>query len=183
MQKSSNTREIYIVITQTGTILSRIIKRITGAKYNHASISLTKDLDRMFSFGRLNPYNAFIGGYVMESPRFGTFKRFKNTDALVLAVEISEEQYDQMHEMVESMWKNRKHYHYNYMGLYLAAFKISRKKKNCFHCAEFVGHVLTSHNVSGSEKFGDILHPMDFLVVPHEVFYQGKLREYPHRVM
>ena len=29
-------KQIFIVITQTGTMLSRILKRITGAEYNHA---------------------------------------------------------------------------------------------------------------------------------------------------
>lgn len=30
-------KQIFIVITQTGTMLSRILKRVTGAEYNHAS--------------------------------------------------------------------------------------------------------------------------------------------------
>lgn len=34
-------KQIFIVITQTGTMLSRILKRITGAEYNHASLSLS----------------------------------------------------------------------------------------------------------------------------------------------
>ena len=38
------------VISQTGTLLSRILKQITGAEYNHASISLSRDLERMYSF-------------------------------------------------------------------------------------------------------------------------------------
>lgn len=33
-------KKIYIVITQTGTLLSRVIGLVSGAEYNHASISL-----------------------------------------------------------------------------------------------------------------------------------------------
>lgn len=72
-------KQIFIVITQTGTMLSRILKRITGAEYNHASLSLSQDLTRMYSFGRRHPYNPFWGGFVIESPHAGTFRRFSDT--------------------------------------------------------------------------------------------------------
>ena len=73
---SNQNKQLYIVISQTGTLLSRILKQITDAEYNHASISLSRDLERMYSFGRRHPYNPFWGGFVIESPSTGTFKRF-----------------------------------------------------------------------------------------------------------
>ena len=60
---SNQNKQLYIVISQTGTLLSRILKQITGAEYNHASISLSRDLERMYSFGRRHPYNPFWGGF------------------------------------------------------------------------------------------------------------------------
>ena len=84
-------KQIFIVITQTGTMLSRILKRITGAEYNHASLSLSQDLTRMYSFGRRHPYNPFWGGFVIESPHAGTFRRFSDTTAIILSlIHISE---------------------------------------------------------------------------------------------
>ena len=56
---NGNNKQIFIVISQTGTVLSRILKRITGAEYNHASLSLSPDLKKMYSFGRRHPYNPF----------------------------------------------------------------------------------------------------------------------------
>ena len=44
---NKHNKQIFIVISQTGTVLSRILKRITGAEYNHASLSLSQDLTRM----------------------------------------------------------------------------------------------------------------------------------------
>lgn len=61
-------KKIYIVISQTGTILSKTIKLITKKKYNHVSISFNKDICNMYSFGRINPYNPFIGKYIKEHP-------------------------------------------------------------------------------------------------------------------
>lgn len=52
-------KQIYFVITHTGTILSKIIKWYTKEKFTHVSIALDFQLTRMYSFGRLNPYNPF----------------------------------------------------------------------------------------------------------------------------
>lgn len=95
-------KQIFIVITQTGTMLSRILKRITGAEYNHASLSLSQDLTRMYSFGRRHPYNPFWGGFVIESPHAGTFRRFSDTTAIILAVEITEERYAALEATLEA---------------------------------------------------------------------------------
>ena len=54
-------KKVYIVLTQTGTILSRAVKLYTGKQYNHASIALDEELEELYSFGRVNPYNAFVG--------------------------------------------------------------------------------------------------------------------------
>ena len=45
-------KKIYIVLTYTGTFLSRIVNIYTGKKYSHVSISLDKNLEYMYSFGR-----------------------------------------------------------------------------------------------------------------------------------
>ena len=70
-------KKVYIILTHTGTIVSRIIRCYTGHEFSHVSISLDEELTKMYSFGRLNPYNTFIGGFVNERLNSGTFKRFK----------------------------------------------------------------------------------------------------------
>ena len=93
MDSKKQTRQLYIVLSQTGTLLSRLIRYITGAEYNHASISMSEDLEKMYSFGRIHPYNPFWRGFVVESPHTGTFKRFSDTKAKILVVDIDEERY------------------------------------------------------------------------------------------
>lgn len=79
----------YIVLTYTGTILSKIIRVYTRAEYCHVSLSLDKELKKMYSFGRLNPYNPFIGGFVHEGIDRGTFKRFKKTKAEIYSIDVT----------------------------------------------------------------------------------------------
>ena len=73
----------------------------------------------MYSFGRRHPYNPFWGGFVIESPRTGTFKRFSETKVLVLSVSVTEEQHAELKEMLDVMWKRRRKYSYNYIGFCL----------------------------------------------------------------
>ena len=114
-------KKIFVVITQTGTLLSKIVKRVTHDQYNHVSISLSENLDTLYAFGRRHPYNAFVGGFVQETPTGGTFGRFKNTDAIVLEKEIDSLVYDEIKLELERLYKNRNDYKYNYLGL-LAGF-------------------------------------------------------------
>lgn len=172
------TQSIYIVISQTGTMLSRILKVITRSDYNHASLSLSSDLEKMYSFGRLHPYNPFRGGFVRESKYFGTFLRFQNTDAMVLKVSVSQENYLKLQQHIHTMMKKSQQYHYNLQGLFLALFHIHRKRKNYYYCSEFVKEMLQLSQVEGARQLRPITKPIHFLELPHSPIYKGKLKEY-----
>ena len=173
---------IYVVISQTGTILSRILKVITGAKYNHASLSLVPDLETMYSFGRLHPYNPVHGGFVEESPHKGTFKRFRNTKVTVLSIAVTDEQYEALKDKLESMLENKDRYHYNYVGLFLAGVKIPYHQRRCYYCSEFVKEMLVRHGIRGADQLASIVEPMHFLQLPDANYvYCGKLRDFAEK--
>lgn len=172
-------REIYIVVSQTGSMLSRILKIITKADYNHASLSLDRSLNTMYSFGRLHAYNPLIGGFVMESPHWGTFKRFDKTKAIVLSVPVTAEQYAAVQEYLRQMYDEKQKYHYNSIGLTLAAFGIVYRPKNCYYCSEFVRDMLDKFEIIEAQRFEKIVKPENFLDVEEgNVVYTGNLQEY-----
>lgn len=181
MCEKMDVQEIYIVITQTGTVLSRFLKLCTRAEFNHASIAISPDLKIMYSFGRVNPYNPFFGGFVAESADFGTFRRFSETEALVLAVPVTSENKEQLSVFINTMVDNKKDYGYNYLGLYFAFINKCIKLRNRYYCSEFVREMLKRSGVEGASKLPDVIKPIDFLKLPglREV-YRGKLREYTY---
>lgn len=177
--KNTSYKPIYIVISQTGTILSRILKIITHKEYNHSSISLSDNLDIMYSFGRKNPYNPFWGGFVAESQNFGTFKRFPNARVIVLKVLLNEDEYFKLQAQIYAMDENSEYYGYNYLGLCMAAFRLNIKRTKKYYCSEFVKDMLVLHNVTGANELDKIAHPMSFLKLPDtELVYKGKLVDY-----
>ena len=111
-------KKIYIVLTHTGTNLSKIIKFFTKDEFSHISIALDQNLDEMYSFGRLNPYNPFWGGFVHEKINEGTFKRFYKTMSQVYSLEIDETKYNKIKEAIEIIKKDKKKYKFNIIGLF-----------------------------------------------------------------
>lgn len=178
---SNKQKQIYIILSQTGTLLSNILKTTTGATYNHVSISLDPNLRTMYSFGRLNPKNPFIGGFVKESITGGTFAHFPKTEALVLSINVTPYQYFKIKYKLETMSCRARLYHYNYLGLFLAIFKIRYKKKNCFYCSEFVKDILIKYKVKREKEFNKITHPIYFLRLANaRRIYAGRLKAYKY---
>lgn len=170
-------RKIYIVLTYTGTLLAKIVRVYTKREYSHVSLSLDNDLNHMYSFGRINPYIPFLGGFVKESPHYGTFKRFSKTKTKIYSVEVEDEQYESVKKLIEDIWLNKSSYRFNVIGLFAVAFHLKIKREKCFYCAEFVKFVLEESNLQFD--LPDIVKPHDFDNIPGgEEIYNGRLNEY-----
>ena len=158
-------KEIYIVLTHTGTLLSQIIKKYTKDEFSHVSIALDVELKEMYSFGRLNPYNPFWGGFVHEYIDKGTFKRFYQTRAKVYSLEIK-------HFETE-----KDSYTFNALGLFAVGFHKRIKKEHSFYCAEFVKYILDESKIDTA--LPEIVKPEDFKKIDGlQEIYGGLLREY-----
>lgn len=170
-------KKVYIVLTFTGTALSRIVRVCTRRKYCHVSISLDKKLKHMYSFGRVNPYIPFLGGFVQESPEFGTFKRFKNTKAKIYELEVSDEDYKKIKELIKDFENNKNTYRFNVIGLIAVLFHVNPARDNHYYCAEFVKYILDSSNLNVDLPV--LIKPEDFRNVGgSSCIYTGLLRDY-----
>ena len=170
-------KKIYIILTHTGTALSKIIKGFTKDEFSHVSIALDIELKEMYSFGRLNPYNPFWGGFVHEYIDKGTFKRFYKTRAKVYSLEITEQQYEFIKNYIEQIKNNKENYKFNIIGLFAAGFHKKIKKQKSFYCAEFVKYVMEKADVKSD--LPDIVKPEDFKNIKGlQEIYGGLLRKY-----
>lgn len=169
--------KIYFVLTYTGTILAKIIKFYTRNEFSHVSISLDKDLKYMYSFGRLNPYNPFIGGFVHEYINKGTFKRFINTKARIIEIDIDESKYYKLQEVIKQMEINKSIYKFNIVGLFAVAFNLKIKAKNSFYCAEFIKDVTEKAGID--LNLPELIKPNNFEHIHKgKDIYVGLLRDY-----
>ncbi len=170
-------KKIYIILTYSGTFLSKIIKYYTRDEFSHVSIALDSELKKMYSFGRLNPYNPFWGGFVHEGVNFGTFKRFSRTRAKVYSLEVEDEQYEKIKDAIYYIKKIRKHYKFNLLGLFAVGFKIRIKSDKAFYCAEFVKYALDKAEVK--TDLPDLVRPENFKEIENiKLEYEGLLKFY-----
>lgn len=170
-------KQLYIVLTYSGTMLSKIIKTYTRGKFSHVSVSLDENLEEMYSFGRLNAYNPFWGGFVHESVNWGTFKRFKKTQSEIYSLEIEDEQYKIIQEIIEKFKNCKESYKFNIIGLFAVSINKKIHFKNSFYCSEFVKYLFEQAKIETNLPY--LAKPEDFKKIEGlKLEYKGKLREY-----
>lgn len=170
---------IYVILSQTPSIVAKIIRRVTHDEYCHSAIALDEDLREHYSFGRIYPWCALIGGFVRETVGKGTLWKFRKSEIAVLKVPIEDEQYGKLQAHLEEMYENRKKYRYNYKGLFLARRNIKFTRPYHYYCSEFVTEMLEKFGVIKKDELGEIVRPVGLLNIPSaEIIYKGKLCDY-----
>ncbi len=180
MNKNDN-KKIYIVLSYTGTLLSKVIRLKTGAEFCHISIALDKDLKSMYSFGRLNPYTPLWAGFVHERIDGGTFRRFKNTKVEVYSIDVTSKQYEDIANRIKDMERKKDKYSFNIVGLLAAGFNVKYRKLHSFYCAEFVKYLIDEAGIE--LELPELVKPMDFKETGKlDLEYRGLLRMYKRQV-
>lgn len=179
---TDSNKDIYIIISHTPSVVSRIIKKFTHTPYNHVSVSLDAELNHMFSFGRRYKYFPWIGGFVRESLYSGTMGRFTETEAIVLMMNVDGEAYDDIRVKLEDMLEHKYSYRYDTLGLLMAIFGKRLKRDKHYYCSAFISELLVESGIEDGDNFKEIVRPLDFMNLPdtREVF-RGKLREFPEQ--
>ncbi len=173
-------KAVYVLLTDTGTVLNRIIKWFTNAPYNHASIAFDEHLKEIYSFGRKQPKNPLFAGFVREDVYYGTYRYFQNTRCLLLKMEVTEEQFEKIRNTIKEFEKNKDQYSYNLIGLIGVLFNFPIGKKNSYFCSQFVSEVFRRSGIRLWNQPSALVQPNDFIMHHRfEFVYEGRLYDYP----
>ncbi len=168
---------VYIVVSQSGTRISKMLRRVTKDPYNHVSLALDAELQKMYSYGRRRLHNPFVGGFVHETPKTGVFGHFPEADAVVIRLPLCAEAYEKLQDRLREMYRHRREYRYDFLGLGLAYFGKTKARYHKSYCSKFVAGELQKAGVEMPKK--RVFRPVDFLTLDcGETVYSGKLREY-----
>lgn len=171
-------RDIYIVLTATGTIYARAIRLYTKKAYTHSSISLDEELNSMYSMCRKYTRNPFLGAFKREEINKGVFSLYPHCPAVVIKVTVNKEQYENINHM---LWEfNKKQVKYNLTGIFFRMFNKEYQARDKFFCSEMIAYILKEANVYNFDKPLNFVEPMDLLNIPSsEIVYKGPLCNYP----
>lgn len=168
--------DVYVVLTDTGTLFTKTIKYFTKDPLNHASIAFDEQLNEVYSFGRKNPSNPFIGGFVKEDMRG---QLFRSATCAVYRCKVTQVEYTQMKMLVQHMEMNQSLYRYNLLGVLAVLFNIQMKREYAYFCSQFVASVFERSGVYLTNKSSFLVRPGDFPNTPMlELVYQGPLQAY-----
>ncbi|WP_068984855.1 MULTISPECIES: hypothetical protein [Lysinibacillus] len=166
---------IYIVLTKTGTLLSKAIGMYTGKEMNHASIAFDEELFDMYSFGRKQLNNPLSGGFLREDAERGLFE---TADCVIYRCRVSQYQFLEMMKFVTYMYLNRDRYKYNFIGLFGVVMQREVRRERAYFCSQFVAMLL---KVGGLKIYQNpaLMTPHCIAQLPYlEKVYAGKLADY-----
>lgn len=170
-------RNVYIVVTRTNTIPSRVIRIYTVSPYNHVSLTLDGRLEDMVSFGRLHPFTPVPGGFVHEGKNKGFFRRFRDVPCRVYSKKISERECRNLLHLLQKI-ENRR-CKFNHLGLITLIAGIPLERENAYFCSQFCGKVLNESGIHHFQKPFGLLRPADFCGLDgFTLLYEGPLHAF-----
>lgn len=172
--------ELYIVLTDTGTLFSRCIGMCTRQPLNHASVAFDSGLREVYSFGRRQPTNAFDGGFVREQA-WGSLVRCpeRETPCAVYRCRVEPAQYHAIRETVRRMSQRADAYTYNLAGLFALLAGVNWHRSHAFFCSQFVAWLFAEAGVPLTGKPPSLTRPYDLARSDKlEPIYAGDLRRY-----
>lgn len=104
-------KKVYIVFSSTPFRMGKLVRQLTGDKYNHISISLDRELTRMYSFARRYYKMPFYGGFVRESVSRYNLDG-KTTQVCICAIPVTTSQFEILETQLHTMETNKEHYLY-----------------------------------------------------------------------
>ncbi|MHA0857179.1 hypothetical protein [Paenibacillus sp. CMAA1364] len=172
----SDEYEVYVLLTDTGTLLTKTIKWFTKDPLNHASIAFDRELTQVYSFGRKNPSNPFFAGFVKEDMN-GDF--FRDATCAVYSCKVTAQEYDNIRNQILHMELNHDQYKYNLIGMFGLLLNIQIKRDKTYFCSQFVATVFETSGVRLVNKCSSFATPGDFVHTSQlELIYAGDLRPY-----
>ena len=172
-------RYIYLVFTKTETWLAKLIRAFSRIKYAHSSISFDDSFTKMYSFGRINPNNPFLGGFVEENLHEGVYKKFSKCECLVYRVRVTNKQYYSLQNQVAQFILEKDKLKYNFLGLFGVLFNHPIKRENYYFCSQFVSKILMDSKVFDCEKVPELIRTSDlFSMKNKDIVWEGFVDDY-----
>ena len=149
-------KTIYILLTRSGTLLSKLVYAATGASYTHTSMAFDAELSCLYSSTRKNGSTMFPAGPSKD--------------------------YSHALHRAEEFMRHSEEYSFNILGLILCALHIRWQRRRHYFCSQFVSEVLEQSGALALPKDSTLMHPNDYPLLPQlKCLYKGRLADLPQR--
>lgn len=153
---------IYILLTRTRTLNSRLIHAATCDEYTHVAIALDPELKELYSFARLYAYAPLPAGFVQENLQTAVYARNKKANCMLYQMAVADEQYDFICTRINQMKESKDTYHYSVLGLLLCKMDFAHERYSHMFCSQFVSRLLEEAGAVILPKPSSLMRPIDF---------------------
>lgn len=146
INSNENYRPVFIILTYTGTLFSKLVKWFTNDTYTHASISFDSSMSNMISFNRNGD------GMVTEDlSKFAKNGRENVAKYSIYVYMANKEEYNSMKRFINNIKAKLSNFKYNMLGALrlIPNQRLFGKESTIadkYFCSEFVASVLDSGN-------------------------------------
>ena len=163
---------IYIVFSATPTGMGKLIRGATRNRYNHVSLSLSRDICKMYSFARIHRAIPLYGGFVVES--ILRYQSFAGTARVkICRVAVPEPQFTYLRNYLDRLWDEREEYIYNTPAALASLVHLRPAISKAHTCVTFVQSVLSRYQLAGvTEADSPTVRSLERRLTPY-VIYEG----------
>ena len=155
-------KSIFIFLTRTESITSKIVKFFTSDKYTHSAIAFDKELFYLYSSGRKNGIKMFPAGPCMESLNRGFYERDPHTPCVVYELPVTDEAFALARKEVDAFMANIDDYKFSVLGIAACKLGIKWTRKNKYFCSQFVAQILRKSGAATLPKEDSLMRPLDY---------------------
>ncbi|WP_019535699.1 hypothetical protein [Paenibacillus ginsengihumi] len=173
-------KHVYILLTDTGTWLSRLIKWYTKEPLNHASLAFDPGLREVYSFGRKDQRNPVIGGFVKEDVRGPLMS---GSRCAVYRCSVDAETFMRIRNEVKRIEERHEEYAFNLLGIIAVGLGRGLSRRRAFFCSEFVSTVCRRAGFRLTDKSDSLVRPADLAASDKlTLVFQGEMTHYLRRM-
>jgi hypothetical protein len=172
-------KKIYILLAQSDTLISEVIRFVTRAPYNHAAIGVDDTLTYFWTFGRKLRFFPVIGGFIRERINQGMYRHHPKTRCMISALEVSDEEYEEVRATIRHYVKHRREYGYNHAALFGGIIHRPFFQPKRHTCSEFVATVIQNCGIHRFARPLPLTRPDELMGIPGlEPIFEGLMMEF-----
>lgn len=171
-------KQVYVLVSKTATVTSKLVHTFTHGTYTHSSIAITPETDKFYSYARRRLYNFLVGGIINENIHTFVFARFPESDCALFEIDVSDEDYDRIKAQIDLCLENYDKATYSFLGAAAMRMGIVWRREIKFTCSQFVAVCLSRADGIKLPKDPYLMCPHDFPNIEGiRKIYDGKIKD------
>ena len=176
-------KKLYLFLSRTDSIASKIVHFFTKTTYTHASLSFDEDCVYLYSSGRKKGFKMFPAGPTRESLYRGFFGRDDHTPCVLYSFDVPDEVFDKARAEIEYFMEHNDDYKFSAWGIIACKFGIRWERKNKYFCSQFVAEILTRSGAVSLGKPSCLVHPRDYQKIEGLTkHFEGTVGQLRHKI-